>query len=294
MANKLDLHMHSNKSNDGEFSPSKLMLLCKQNGLKTVALTDHNSVKGVAAAKESAKELGLEFISGIELDCQYEGCNLHLLGYGIDPTLEEIENNEQDVLKKEQEASVNLVKLVGDLGIHFEIEKVLELSVEGVVTGEMIAEVALEDERNQNNKLLECYRKGGMRSDNPYVNFYWDFCSQGKAAYVPVQFISLYEAVKLIKKAGGIAVLAHPGINIDKDQKKLDGIVACGIDGIEVYCSYHNDKLVAFYNDQAERYHLLKTMGSDFHGRTKPAIKLGNMQCELETEIYNKFINNLY
>ncbi|GLC78526.1 PHP domain-containing protein [Lacrimispora brassicae] len=294
MVNQLDLHMHSNISNDGEYTPSQLMQLCKQHGLKTVALADHNSVRGIAKAQKSANELGIEFICAIELDCQFEGVNLHLLGYGIDPTLSEFEKNEMDILKKEQDASSKLINLVLDLGIYFDIEKVLDFAIEGVVTGEMIAEAALEDKRNQNNPLLEPYRNNGKRSDNPYVNFYWDFCSQGKPAYVPVQFIGLNEAIQLIRKARGLAVLAHPGINIGQNQKILEGIVACGVDGMEVYSSYHDENMVAFYNEQAEKFHLLKTMGSDFHGKTKPAIKLGSMSCLEEMDIYHQFKKKLY
>lgn len=294
MANQLDLHMHSNISNDGEYTPSQLMQLCKQHGLKTVALADHNSIRGIEAAQKSANELGIEFIRAIELDCQFEGVNLHLLGYGIDPTVPEFEKNEMDILKKEQDASSKLIHLVQDLGIHLEIEEVLDLAIEGVVTGEMIAEVALEDKRNQNNPLLEPYRKNGKRSDNPYVNFYWDFCSQGKPAYVPIQFPGLNEAIQLIRKARGIAVLAHPGINIGQDQKILEGIVSCGIDGMEVYSSYHDESMVAFYVKQAEKFHLLKTMGSDFHGKTKPAIRLGYMSCHEEKDIYQQFKKKLH
>ncbi|SEU25842.1 hypothetical protein SAMN05443270_4054 [Lacrimispora sphenoides] len=294
MSNQLDLHMHSNISNDGEYSPSQLMQLCKQHGLKTVALADHNSVRGIEDAQKSANELGIEFIRAIELDCQFEGVNLHLLGYGIDPTVPEFEKNEMDILKKEQDASSKLIHLVQDLGIHLVIEAVLDLAIEGVVTGEMIAEVALEDKRNQNNPLLEPYRKNGKRSDNPYVNFYWDFCSQGKPAYVPIQFLGLNEAIQLIRKARGIAVLAHPGINIGQDQKILEGIVSCGIDGMEVYSSYHDESMVAFYSKQAEKFHLLKTMGSDFHGKTKPAIKLGYMSCHEEIDIYQQFKKKLH
>ncbi len=294
MVNQLDLHMHSNISNDGEYTPSQLMQLCKQHGLKTVALADHNSVRGIGDAQKSANELGIELIRAIELDCQFEGVNLHLLGYGIDPTVSEFEKNEMDILKKEQDASSKLIHLVQDLGIHLEIEEVLDLAVEGVVTGEMIAEVALADKRNQNNPLLEPYRKNGKRSDNPYVNFYWDFCSQGKPAYVPIQFLGLNQAIQLIRKARGIAVLAHPGINIGQDQKILESIVSCGIDGMEVYSSYHDENMLAFYNKQAEKFHLLKTMGSDFHGKTKPAIKLGSMSCHEEIDIYHQFKKKLH
>lgn len=294
MGNKLDLHMHSNISNDGEYSPSELMELCYKNGLKTVSLADHNSVRGIREAKESAEKLGLEFITGIELDCQFEGTNLHLLGYGIDPTVSDFEINEKDVLNKEQAASSKRIELVKNLGIDFEVEKVMELAIEGVVTGEMIAEVALEDKRNENNKRLEPYRKGGKRSDNPYVNFYWDFCSQGKPAYVPVNFISLSEAIKLIKKSGAIVVLAHPGANIKQDKNKIEGIIACGIDGIEVYTSYHDESTIEFYSNQAEKFNLIKTIGSDFHGKTKPAIKYGSIKCKEETEIYNKLKKRLF
>ncbi len=294
MVNQLDLHMHSNISNDGEYTPSQLIQLCKQHGLKTVALADHNSVRGIGDAEKSANESGIELIRAIELDCQFEGVNLHLLGYGIDPTVSEFEKNEMDILKKEQDASSKLIHLVQELGIHLEIEEVLDLAIEGVVTGEMIAEVALEDKRNRNNPFLEPYRKNGKRSDNPYVNFYWDFCSQGKPAYVPIQFLGLNEAIQLIRKARGIAVLAHPRINIGQDQKILESIVTCGIDGLEVYSSYHDENMVAFYNNQAEKFHLLKTMGSDFHGKTKPAIKLGCMSCHEEIDIYQQFKKRLH
>ena len=153
----------------------------------------------------------------------------------------------------------------------------------------MIAEVALEDKRNDDNELLKPYRAGGSRSDNPYVNFYWDFCSQGKPAYVDIEYMTLREAISLVKKSGGIAVFAHPGANIKTDIEKLEGIVACGIDGIEVYSSYHNKETIQFYKEQAERFNLIKTMGSDFHGKIKPAIKLGNMVCEEEEDIYKRF-----
>lgn len=286
--------MHSAVSIDGEYSPLKLMQLCKLNGLKTVSLTDHNSIKGVAIAKETADKIGLNLISGIELDCQFEGCNLHLLGYGIDTTMEEFSHNELDLLKKEQEASIKRMQQVLDLGIYFDKEKVLEHAVEGVVTGELIAEFALEEKRNEMNDLLVPYRSGNERSDNPYVNFYWDFCAQGKPAYVAVQFISLIEAIQMVKKAGGITIFAHPGANIGQDKKMLEGIIECGVDGIEVYSSYHNQHRIEFYNTQAERFHLLKTLGSDFHGKTKPSIKLGTMNCLEEAEIYDKFMKKLY
>lgn len=283
-----DLHMHSNISNDGEFSPAELMKLCSLSGLKTVALTDHNSVRGISEAQEAATRLGLELISGIELDCQFEGIDLHLLGYGIDTAAAELHVNEQAVIIRERAVSATRMQLVKDLGISFDEDKVMELSSDGVVTGEMIAEVALDDQRNMMNPLLDPYRGNGARSDNPFVNFYWDFCAQGKSAYVPVEAISISEAVKMVKQAGGLAVLAHPGKNLGQDGKTLGGIIQCGIDGIEVYSSYHDVATTEFYREQAEAHQLLKTLGSDFHGKTKPSIKLGSIGCPNDADLCHK------
>lgn len=79
----LDLHMHSNISNDGEFSPKKLMELCLENSIKVAALADHNSVRGIKDASLQADELGIQLIPAIELDCTFRDVDLHLLGYGI-------------------------------------------------------------------------------------------------------------------------------------------------------------------------------------------------------------------
>jgi len=293
MPNKMDLHMHSNISNDGEFTPSDLMQMCRQSGLTCVALSDHNSVRGIMEAQAEAYRLEIEFVSAIELDCQFEGVNLHVLGYGIDPQRNEFDEIEKDILQKEQSASLVIIKCIHDLGILFDDEKAWSLSVNGVVTGEMIAAVALSDTGNQNNSLLAPYRTGGSRADNPFVNFYWDYCSQGKPADARFTYIELAEAIRIIKAAGGLAVLAHPGINIGLDQKILAGIINSGLDGIEVYSSYHNDDVIRFYEEQADRYHLLKTMGSDFHGKIKPSITLGEMNCENEADMYQEFMQEL-
>lgn len=289
MGNQIDLHMHSNKSNDGEYSPEELMNLCKEHGLTFVALADHNSVKGILQAKEKAKELGIAFLAGIELDCEYKGYNLHVLGYGIDDTLSEWNKYEKELLIQEQEASKIRLERIRSLGIYVNEDKVMQLAVERVITGEMIAEVALADKRNDENPILLPYREHGLRSENPYVNFYWDLCSQGKPAYVPIQYMSLSDAIFLIRKAGGVPVLAHPGINIGKDINLLKGIIECGIEGIEVYSSYHDKDTISFYRQKAKEYALFQTLGSDFHGKIKPAICLGEMECEDEEEITQKF-----
>jgi len=290
----LDLHMHSDISNDGEFSPKRLMELCSQNQLKVVALADHNSVRGIKEAKIYADKFEIELISAIELDCTFRGVDLHVLGYGIDPTYGEFEEIEQSVEEQERTASKKRIDLVEKMGIDFDYDQVMTLSKNGVVTGEMIAEAALKDDRNKNNLLMQPYYPGGERSDNPYVNFYWDICSMGKGAYVLMEFISLNKAVKLICAAGGIPVLAHPGNNVKEDKELLHDIVHAGIIGMEVYSSYHSEEQMEFYAEQAEKYGLIKTLGSDFHGKTKPSIKLGSVACKnSEEKIYKELMQKM-
>ena len=155
----------------------------------------------------------------------------------------------------------------------------------------MIAEVALEDPRNDDHPILAQYRPGGPRSDNPVLNFYWDWCSQGKPASSETEFISAEEAVLRIKNAKGLAVLAHPGNNIKMDTAVLEGILDLGIDGIEVYSTYHNAEMMAYYRDKALKHQKLITLGSDYHGKTKPSIKLGEFHCPDEKELTQAFLD---
>lgn len=290
----LDLHMHSNISNDGEFSPKQLMELCSDSSIKVVALTDHNSVRGIEEAKLYADQFGIQLIPAVELDCTFNYVNLHVLGYGIDPNYSDFKKVEKSVEDQERGSSKKLMELVKNMGIAFDYDEVMKLSINGVVTGEMIAEVALKDDRNKNNILMLPFYPGGNRSDNPYVNFYWDICSNGKGAYVPMEFMSLSDAIDLIHAAGGIPILAHPGNNVKENEELLHDIVQAGIIGMEVYSSYHSPEQIQFYSMQAEKFDLIKTLGSDFHGKTKPSIKLGGVDCQnSENEIYQTLVQKM-
>lgn len=286
----IDLHMHSNYSDDGEFSPKKIVELCLEKGVKYFAIADHNSTKGVAEAKEYCDDKDITIIPAIELDCTIDGVNLHLLGYNVDYKSDDFERIEENIIAQEQVASKERMRLVRELGIKFEDSVIDRLSKNGVVNGEMIAEAAMLFDKNKENKLLNPYYEGGLRSDNPYVNFYWDYCSQGKPAYAEVKFISLQEAIKVVEDNGGIPVLAHPGNNVKENKDLLEKIIKAGVKGLEVYSSYHNEKQTAFYKDFAINNNLIMTCGSDFHGKTKPSISIGGISCEDNEE---KIINEL-
>ena len=276
----IDLHIHSIYSNDGDLAPEELVRKCKESGIRTIAVADHNTVKAIPATREKAEEMGIEFIPAIELDCMFYGKNFHVLGYGIDAGDARFEKIENELAEGERASSAPRIQLVQSLGIVVDEERAYNLAHNGYVTGEMIAEVALKDDRNKNNLLLKSYRNGGNRSNNPYVNFFWDICSQGKPADVPIPMISMEEAIEVILSTGGIPVLAHPGNNVKEDEQLLEKIVQSGIQGIEVYSSYHSEAQISYYEKKAREAEIIVTAGSDFHGKTKPSIQLGENRSD--------------
>lgn len=145
----------------------------------------------------------------------------------------------------------------------------------GVVSAEMIAETALDDPANAGNPLLAPYRPGGPRDDNPFVNFYWDWCAPGKPAHAHVEYMGFADALRLIDATGGMAVLAHPEILLKGDAGLFAELVDNAISGVEAYSSYHTPEECAFWQRCADECGVIATCGSDFHGRTKPAIRMG-------------------
>lgn len=282
----IDLHMHTWYSSDGEYQPDVLVKMCAEAGISVMAIADHNCVKAVKPAQAAAKEYGIRLIPGIEIDCTYETVNFHVLGYGIDVSDPVFERIEQNVTDQGLNASAVMLEGVRRLGFDISEAEMQALDqgryCKGCWTGEMFAEVLLNKPEYESSELLKPYRTGGSRSDNPYVNFYWDWCSQGKPCYAEVKYPSMEEIIQQIHSAGGIAVLAHPGVNLKGHEALLAGIIDLGIEGIEAYSSYHTAEVSEYYAKAAQDAHLLITCGSDFHGKTKPAISLGQTGLAIE------------
>ncbi|MDO5548775.1 MAG: PHP domain-containing protein [Eubacteriales bacterium] len=294
MIKKMDLHMHSFYSIDGEHSPSELVERAAEKGVELISLTDHNSVRGVAEAKRIARAKGIHFINGIELDCVCRRKNVHILGYGLPEEAEEtLDKIEESILVQERYAGGIRIELIRQCGIAVDGAWLLENAINGVITGELIAESALNHEANRNLKLLDPYRPGGERSDCPYLNFYWDFCSHGKPAYVPIRYKSSAEIIRIIHENDGIAILAHPGISIGREKQITKQLMDEGIDGIEVYTSYHDAEMTRFYRNVAEENNLVMTCGSDYHGKTKPTIEIGSVSPDEGCFIIEKFALSL-
>lgn len=280
----IDLHMHSMYSDDGEYTPTQLVDMCHDAGIKIMAIADHNWIKANKEAGSRCKELGMTYIPAIEIDCTYKGINLHVVGYGIDDS-EVFNKLGESIETQEQTCSIKKLELTNKLGFELTKDQLDALSTNGVYTGEMFAEVLLKDPRYTDSALLKPYREGGERSDNPYVNFYWDYYAQGKPCYTEIKFPTLEETIKLIKEHGGVSVLAHPGNNLKGQFEVFDEMVKEGIDGVECFSSYHPEEVNNYFYNKAKELNVLYTCGSDFHGKTKPSIHLGGNGCTVPEEI---------
>lgn len=282
---KIDLHMHSEYSDDGEYSADELVKQCKAAQITVMAIADHNCVRAVADARQYAKAAGITLIPAIEVDCDYQGVHLHVLGYGIneaDPVFSELEEN---ICQQELAASDTKLQLTNQLGFDLQRSQLEAISPNGVFTGEMFAEVLLKDKRYKEHPLLKPYRKGGARGDNPYVNFFWDYYAQGKPCETEINYPDFATTVEMIRAAGGVNVLAHPGNNLKGRYELLDEMVAAGLQGVECFSNYHTPEVNEYFYRKAKEQNLLFTCGSDFHGKTKPAIALGKHGCDREEEV---------
>jgi 3',5'-nucleoside bisphosphate phosphatase len=243
-----DLHTHTTAS-DGTFSPSQNIQRAVEKGLKAIAITDHDTINGVEAAlEEASKHDDFECVPGIEISTLYKGQDIHVLGYYIDykdknflMTLEKLTS------VRDQRNKMILQKLNG-LGIQIEASELeAKRCGEGNVGRGHIAEILME--KGIVNSLPEAFEK---------------YLGKGKAAYAIPDRISPIEAVKIIQDANGVPVLAHPGIY---DADELIALLSeNGLAGIECCHPDHTIEQVHHYEKLAEKFSLIKTAGSDFHG----------------------------
>lgn len=264
MENKIiDLHTHTNYS-DGEYSPDELINLAIKEGISLLAITDHDSIMGIQSVDKS-KYNDIKIINGIEFTVKVEKGRMHILGLDID-----IQNKElNDIMSELRDNSVNSVlsvmeQIKRDYGIRFKYEDIRDLINANHNIG-----------RPDLAKL--CIKYGYATSVKDAFNKYL------VEAYDKTRFarkgLTYKEVFDYINNAGGYPVLAHPkSLELSNEELTLliEDMVKCGLKGIEVYHSSHNEEEKAFYMSLAEKYNLLVSGGSDYHGPlVKPDIKLG-------------------
>lgn len=273
---KIDLHMHSNYSDDADFPVATVVARCQENGISTLAVTDHNNARSVPEAKALASS-SLNVLSGIEIDCTFEGRNFHLLGYGFTPSddFDEIYHNFSAI---QRELTPRKFEKLRQLRFYLDEQRLAEVCGGAIPQEEQMGEVILDDERNEGHPLLQPYRPGGERADMPLINFYWDFFGPGKICYMPVTYPAMSKMVEVIRHNGGIPILAHIGANVKQQHTQvIDDMFKVGVMGVEVFSSYHPPELASSLYEFVVSRSEFVTCGSDFHGRNKPKIEVG--QC---------------
>ena len=265
----IDLHIHSTAS-DGSFSPLEIINLAKKIKLKAISITDHDTIDGVKEILEnlqSTQPTIPQFITGVEISCEPPSefkhlGSIHLLGYGFSI----YDKNLNAILDKAKNARTQrnpaIIERLNTLGLDLTIEQVEE-RFGAVQTGRPhIAELMKE--------------KGYVKS---FKEAFDKYLGKGKPAYVEKYKVSCAKAIKAIIEAGGIPVLAHPGILTFNKSHQLedfvDTLISYGLVGMEIYYTGHDVPLTSFYQKLANQKKLLATGGSDFHGEFNKGVSLG-------------------
>ena len=255
----VDLHVHSTRS-DGTFTPTELVDYAIEKGLSAFALTDHDTTDGLAEALEYATDKGIEVVPGIEFSTEYESKDIHILGLYIDYNKKEFKEQVQAFIDSRILRNQKMCKNLQGAGIDITYEALLAEFPNATITRAHYARFLLD--RGYVKSLPEAFDR--------YVG---DHCPY----FVPREKVTPAQAVKLILKADGIPILAHPTLYHMSD-RRLDKLVAelkeAGLVGIEAIYSTYTTAEERQMRTLASRYNLLISGGSDFHGKNKPKLDL--------------------
>ncbi|MBM9537180.1 PHP domain-containing protein [Desulfobulbus alkaliphilus] len=255
----VDLHTHSIYS-DGTLTPAELVDMALHNKLRGLALTDHDTVEGVAEIQQLGQQVGLTVLTGLEISTTLRQHTLHILGYGIDPGHREL----LQWLLPLQEGRINrnraILGKLQNLGINISASEVRTLSRCGQTGRPHFARLLI--------------AKGVVESFDAAFRLY---LGRNKPAWVRRFSYSAAETIAMIHRAGGIAVLAHPG-QLDPEMRVQPSLIReltlRGLDGLEVYYPTHSKKMRKTLKAVARECGLIATGGSDYHGDTRPLNRL--------------------
>jgi predicted metal-dependent phosphoesterase TrpH len=275
MSGRVDLHVHSNRSSDGDFTPAELVGFARKHGMRAISIADHDTVAAYPEAIEEGRKAGVEVIPGIELTTLFGGREFHVLLPLVDwtsPALGEIIAGQAECRRREGRARVARIQ---ELGFALTMDEIEAKSNGAPPLGVKIAQILLENPENRANPALERYYRPANLRYAPYM-FYGDFFAEGKPAHVPKTFIPLVDVLEAAPATGGAPVLSHPGAYFQRTTAEdARDLKARGLLGMEVYTFYHTPEQTVFYEELATTLDLVATAGSDFHGRIKPHVAFG-------------------
>lgn len=255
----VDLHVHSTKS-DGSYTPRELVEYAVKKGLAAFALTDHDTTEGLAEAFLAAEGKDIEVIPGIEFSTEYQGKDIHILGFYIDHEGKEFRKYLKDFQESRRIRNEKMCKKLVEHGVDISYEELKERFPGAVLTRAHYARFLWE----------EGYVSSMKEAFDRYIGDH-------APCFLPREKVTPVQAVKLILKAGGVPVLAHP-VLYGMSDKRLEELVAelkeAGLKGIEAVYSTYNSGEERQMKKLAGKYGLLISGGSDFHGAAKPGLDL--------------------
>ncbi len=260
-----DLHIHSSCS-DGGLTPLEILTLAQKIGLQAISITDHNTVEGVKIAKKEAKRFGIEVLPGIELDTTYKGYDFHILGYSMNFSNKKFIETLEKIREERKEREIEMAKKMRNLGFKIDLKKLKDQALIAVLAKYHIAWLLM---KRPENRIKVYQEVGPYPTIHDIINYY---LKRGRPAYVPKKILKVDEIIKLIKDAGGIPILAHPGlihpdwkVTFESDKILMD-LVKKGIQGFEVYTPKNTPPERKHYKALAKKLKVFITGGSDFHG----------------------------
>ncbi|WP_305910211.1 PHP domain-containing protein [Methylomarinum sp. Ch1-1] len=262
MMDKYDLHCHSTAS-DGALTPTELVKRAHQQGVTALSLTDHDTTNGLAEAQQTADDIGIRLIPGIELSSTWEHKCFHIVGLGIDPDepslLEGIE--QQQIIRAERAKKIALK--LEKKRIPGAYDAVREAAGDGMITRSHFASYLLEQHHVRSQQ--EAFDK---------------YLGRGKPAYVSTVWAGLEETIAWIKSSGGVAVLAHPlryKLTSNWMNRALTAFKQAGGQGIEVVTGRSSVDDIQRSHFFAQKFQLRASQGSDFHTPSNEWVELGRM-----------------
>ena len=272
---RVDLHIHSSKSSDGDHPPLFLLRTAKEHGFRAIAIADHDTVDAYPEALEQSLEVGVELIPSVELTTLFKGREFHLLLPFVRFDSQTMRVILDRICRARTEEAKARVARLRELGFEISWNEVTRKSGGTPPLGVTIARVLIDKGRRAKTPALEKYTQGENRLFAPYA-FYKDYFLEGRPAHVPRRSESLLDVLPQVLNDGAVPVLAHPGAYFERaDKGDLTELKTAGLAGLEVYSSYHDRQQTGAYLALAGELDLVPTAGSDFHGSIKPHVTFG-------------------